>query len=375
MATAVVHLSHVDTPGAFSLPYPESAQSALNSMVLTCLLLKADSPGSVPELVDWCAQRTVDNWVFPIPPNVAPPGTHLVDTHTRQPTQLCYEWADGDDTGLGRTGQETMDAAAAICREEVCPHIYHAFRELLIKSPVLTGRELATLAARGKGLELLQQQIQTVYLPAPVHHMNLVTRTYTACGRCRFLLHRTVKGNLVCERDACRNLGPVKRGREYRAGDSGGVFLLIRPLRQWVASPGQVELRLAKTLEGAGATVRLWPSYGAYGMHVALPGGRSWAVEIKDWASGALLGRTAALPPQDPPYERCVWAIPRGRLRAHPSYGDEFLRHRTGPDLSGPDLVNTDDLPRAVRHIAARSGGPDLPPAEAEPPFSPEGLF
>ncbi|MEV1091610.1 hypothetical protein [Streptomyces microflavus] len=365
VATAVVHLSHVDNPGTFALPYPDSAQSVLDSMVLTCLLLKAEPPRSVPQLVDWCTVRTVDNWVFPIPPGVAPPGSHLVDPTTRQPTQLCYEWADSDDTGLRRTGKENMDAVAMICREENCPDVYHAFRELLIKNPVLTRRELSTLASRGTGLELLQQQIQAVYLPAPAHHMNSRIGTFTACGRCRFLLHRTLEGALVCERDACRSRGPVRHGREYGAGDSGGVFLLIRPLRQWVASPGHAEMHLAKSLESAGATVQLWPSYGSYSLHIALPDGRSWAVEIKDWASGALLGRTAALPPQDPPYDRCVWAVPRGRVRAHHSYRDEFLRHSTGAARSGPDLVSSDDLLRAVRTIVAGAGAP----------FAPEGLF
>ncbi|MER7909936.1 hypothetical protein [Streptomyces sp. NPDC096068] len=375
VATAMVELSQVENPGTFALPYPDSVQSALDRMVLTCLLLKAKPPGSVPKLVHWCTIRPVDNWVFPIPSDIAPRGSLLVDPSTFQPTQLCYEWAGGNDgTGLRPSDRKPLDDAAAICREEDRPDVYRAFRELMIKRPVLTGREFATLPSKGTGLELLQQQIQSVYLPAPLHHMDPVSRTFTACGRCRTLLHRTRRGDLVCELDTCRGKGPVKRGREYGVEDSGGVLLLTRSLRQWVAGPGRIELRLAGVLERVGAMIQLWPSYGAYGMSVALPDGQTWAVEVKDWVSGALLGRSASLPPQDPPYDRCVWAVPRRRLRAHPSYENEFMRFRSGGSTE-PGLVSVENLSRTVRQIVLETTASARSSSRAAFEDDMEGLF
>ncbi|MFE3117992.1 pPIWI_RE_Y domain-containing protein [Streptomyces niveus] len=54
VATAMVRLGEAGDPGtASAVPYPEEAQRALNATVLTCLLLKARPPESLPELVEW----------------------------------------------------------------------------------------------------------------------------------------------------------------------------------------------------------------------------------------------------------------------------------------------------------------------------------
>ncbi|AXI78776.1 hypothetical protein C7M71_016475 [Peterkaempfera bronchialis] len=373
IATAIVHLSEVPNPGTFALPYAPPVQQALDGVVLTCLLMKADPPESVPQLVEWCSTSTIDNLSFPVPPDLAPPGSRLVDRDTRQPTQICYELAlSGVDPTAQQVGRQAMDDAAELCRDNDSPDTYRALRELLINRPVLTGRELATLPSDGTGLELLAAPLRDLYVSAPASHLDLDTRTYTACGHCRTLLHPTVDGELVCERDACRLRGTVKRGREYQADDNGGTHLLIRPLRQWVSGPGVLERQLAKRLQKYGAVVQLWPSYGTYGLHVRFPCGQSWAVEVKDWSSAALLGTSARPPAADPPYDRCFWAVPRIRLQADTGYQNRFRIHETSPSAARLELVGIDDLVRAARQQLAAV--PDRH-APTEPPPPAEGLF
>ncbi|WP_328959316.1 hypothetical protein [Kitasatospora purpeofusca] len=374
LATAIVHLSEVPNPGTFALPYAAPVQQALDGVVLTRLLMKADPPESVPQLVEWCARFPIDNLPFPTPTGIAPPDSRLLDEETRQPNRICYELAlSGVDPTAQQIGRQAMEDAAELCRESDSPDIYQAFRELLVTRPVLTGRELALLPADGKGLEVLAAPLRALYLPVPASHLNRDTRTYTACGRCRTLLHPTVHGGLVCERDTCPARGAVERGREYRADDiDGGTYQLIRPLRQWVSEPGVLEQQLAERLRKYGAAVQLWPSYGSYGLHVRSPQGKSWAVEVKDWSSAALLGASTRPPTAGPPYDRCFWAVPRVRLQQDTGYRNRFRLHGTGPGSLQLELVGIDDLVGIAHRERAALPDPGAPTGH---PLPVEGLF
>ncbi|MFF5719874.1 hypothetical protein [Streptomyces buecherae] len=350
VATAMVRLSEVGDPGTATLPYPDEAQRALNNTVLTCLLLKARPPESLPELVEWAAHRPVDRWPVRLPPDVVPPESLLLDEATRQPTQLCYEWAvDAEDSAARHSEQRYMAIASRRCREEDYPEAYRAFRLLLVRRPVLTHRELTTLPAAVDGdLGSLGDLLYDVYQPAPAGYLDWERRSYTSCARCHTLLHPMAGGALWCEQRRCRDLGTVRRGREYQADDDGGVQLLLRPLRQWVSAPGVLEMRLARQLTGIGADVELWPGFGAYGMRVRCPDGTTLAVDHKDWASPALLGRRAAPPPPDPPYDRCVWVMPAARLRDHPDFRATFERYRSS---ASPELMTDRELLRTARQL------------------------
>ncbi|BBA99014.1 hypothetical protein RVR_5463 [Actinacidiphila reveromycinica] len=350
VATAMVRLSDIASPGTFALPYPDEAQRALNNMVLNCLMLKARPPESLPHLVEWAAQRPLDRWPITLPPDAVPPGSLLLDKATRQPTQLCYEWAvDAEDSGARYSEQRYMAAASSRCREENYPEAYQAFRLLLVRRPVLTHRELTTIPAAADGdLGPLVDLMHDVYQPAPAGYLDRERRSYTACARCHTLLHLTTEDGLWCERQRCRNLDTVRRGREYQADDGGGVQLLIRPLRQWVSEPGAMETRLARQLTAIGADVELWPGFGAYGMRVRLPDDTVLAVDHKDWASPALLGRRATMPSPDPPYDRCVWVIPAARLRDQPAFRTTFERYRWS---ASPELMTDRELLRAARQL------------------------
>jgi hypothetical protein len=350
VATAMVRISEIASPGTFALPYPDEAQRALNSTVLNCLLLKARPPESLPHLVEWAAHRPLDRWPITLPPNSVSPESLLLDSATRQPTQLCYEWAvDAEDSAARHSEQRYMAVASNRCQEEDYPEAYQAFRMLLVRRPVLTHRELTTLPAALDGvLGPLGDLLHDVYQPAPASYLDRERRSYTACARCHTLLHPTIENGLWCERQRCRDLGTVRRGREYQADDGGGVQLLIRPLRQWVSAPGALEARLARQLTTMGADVELWPGFGAYGMRVRFPDGTILAVDHKDWASPALLGRQATPPPSNPPYTRCVWVVSAARIRDQPDFRATFERYRWS---ASPELMTDRELLRTARQL------------------------
>jgi hypothetical protein len=377
VATALVHLGAIDSPGTFTVPYPDVAQRALNSTVLSCLMRKARPPESLPQLVEWAATRPIDSWPVPVPPDAAPPDSFFLDATTRQPTHLCYEWAvDTENTrdAAARVSElHHLRLAAGICRDENAPESYRAFRELLVRHPVLTARELSTLPARANGdLALLTGLLRAIYPPAPISHLHPERRVYTSCARCRTLLHPTTKGGLSCEQRRCRELLTVRTGREFRYDEEGGVHLLIRPLRQWVTEPGLAGYRLAQRLTAAGAEVEPWPGYGAYGMRVRLRDGTVLAVDHKDWTSPALLGRRAVAPPQDPPYDGCVWVVGATRLRDQPGYLAAFEAHRPPSPNAAPDLVTEKELIELARQSPGTAGSSPASGARGGPT---KGLF
>ncbi|WP_018547235.1 HU-CCDC81 and SPOR domain-containing protein [Streptomyces sp. LaPpAH-108] len=347
VATAMVRLGEATGTQSLSRPYPEEAQSALNRTVLACLLLQAEPPTSLPDLVAWAAQRPLDRWPLTVPADAIRPGALLLDEVTHQPTQLCYEWAVDAEESTALSEQPFMSSASTRCREEEYPEAYRAFRRLLIRHPVLTHRALVTLpAADDRDLGPVGELLHEIYQPAPAAFLDRRRRVYTACGRCHALLHPTTTDRLWCERRTCQNQDSVRPGREYRADEDGGIHLLIRPLRQWVSAPGILEERLARKLEKVGADVELWPDYGAYGMRVRMPGGRTLAVEHKDWTNPALLGRRAFPPLSGPPYDRCVWVVPAARLREQPTFRMTFERYRP---TRMPELMSDKDLVESVR--------------------------
>ncbi|MET8828472.1 Fis family transcriptional regulator [Streptomyces sp. NPDC004610] len=350
VATALVRLGDSYGTESLSHPYPTEAQQALDTTVLACLLLKADPPESLPDLIEWAADRPVEAWPFTLPADAIRFGSRLLDRDTRQPTQLCYEWAVDGERSAALSEQPFMTAAARRCREEDYPEAYQAFRRLLIRRPVLTDRDLVTLPGAPLGeLEPLRDLLRDIYQPVPASYIHSGRGVCTACDRCGTLLHPTTEGGMWCERPICQKRDSVRAGREYRTDHDGGVHLLIRPLRQWVSAPGIQELQLARRMAKAGADVELWPDYGAYGMRVLLADGTAWAVEHKDWTTPALLGRRAAPPGSGPPHDRCVWVVPAARLSEQPNFRATFERYRQG---ASPLLMSDRELVLAIREAS-----------------------
>jgi hypothetical protein len=133
----------------------------------------------------------------------------------------------------------------------------------------------------------------------------------------------------------------------------------MRPLRQFVTSPGRAEVELEARLSALELEVQLWPGFDAYDLRVTFPDGHVWAIDVKDWKHPGLLGRAAKPVHPEPPYDESCWVVPREQAEAHRDYLGTYRRNR--PVTAEGLALLTDD--RLVSLAIARlrgAGGPHL---------------
>jgi hypothetical protein len=58
-----------------------------------------------------------------------------------------------------------------------------------------------------------------------------------------------------------------------------------------------------------------------------MPGGQEWTVDVKDWASPALLGRQIRPLPKAPRHDKAFMVVPGHRLSRRPGYLDIVIRN------------------------------------------------
>ncbi|MFE2269840.1 hypothetical protein ACFXB4_11415 [Streptomyces lavendulae] len=334
LATALTVLDTATGPEMFTLPYPPEVQRALDRTVLACLERGAEPPVSLPDLLFWCRERPVADWPIDLPPETVGPGDLLLDPASSRPTELCYEWAEqSSDSALRLYDREVICTALRLCREYGEEDAYTEFRRLLVTRPVLTSAEDFALSM-DHVLDPVKELLGRIYRPVPDSYLH--RGGYAACGRCLTLLTPLRDGGWWCERDRCRRWGTPPVGRRYPREEVGELLQLARPLRQFVTGPGRAEASLETQLTALGLKVRMWPAYDAYDVHITFPDGHVWAVDVKDWAHPAFLGRAARSVPQEPPYDEAFWVVPQDRVNDRPGYVSVFERNR----------------PHAARHVS-----------------------
>ncbi|KUL47632.1 hypothetical protein ADL28_32005 [Streptomyces violaceusniger] len=354
LATALTALDAVTDLGAMALPYPPHAQRALDRTVLACLERGAAPPMSLPDLVAWCRERPVADWPLHLPPDAVEPDDLLLDAVSGRPTELCHEWAEQSrDNALEQRDREIIHAALRLCREYGEEDAYTEFRRLLVTRPVLTSAEAFAVSV-DHVLDPVKELVRRVYQPVPDSYLR--GDAYAACGRCRTLLTPVRDGSWWCERDRCRRQGPPPVGRRIHRDEAGELLQLERPLRQFVTGPGQAEAELEAQLTGLGLRVRMWPAYDAYDLHITFPDGWVWAVDVKDWAHPAFLGRAARPVPQMPPYDEAFWVVPQGRVDDRNGYIATYERNRPSK-ARGLALLTDSELTGRARARLSRSEG------------------
>src|SRR5207245_608134 len=85
-------------------------------------------------------------------------------------------------------------------------------------------------------------------------------------------------------------------------------------------------------------------------LRVRLPGGRAWAVDVKDRASPALLGMDAVPLPAMPAHDAAFLVVPRYRFRDRPDYRTVFSRYC--PPEAARAVTLLTDQERGRRHRA-----------------------
>jgi len=101
----------------------------------------------------------------------------------------------------------------------------------------------------------------------------------------------------------------------------------------------------------------MWPEYDAYDLLVPLPDGQVWAVDVKDWANPALLGRHIKPLPETPRYDKVFVVVPDHRLRRRANYLDVAIRNIRRTVASKLVLMSERQFTAAVRDAVTRHDG------------------
>lgn len=350
VASAIVRLSQQTGPQ--ESVYDPTVQTTYNQLVLLCLRKGHTPPASVPEMVRLAAEHPIGEttWPWTLPDDFDGGTAMLVDTRTRTPTQQCWEWrVAARDVAAEQVENQLMRAAIAECRAADAPESYTAFRRLLIRQPVLNAAERAALAD-DLDLELLHDVINQCYEPAPASYLR--DGAYAVCARCGCLLVPVGRDRYACELDRCRRDQHPRVGKMLEARRGGGVYQLNRPMRMFITGPGLAETDLEAALLERGLRPQMWPNFDAYDLRITLPRGRVWAVDVKDRANPALLGRSARPLRPDPPYDEGFLVVPQYRFDEREDYGRVFTHHRVD-ELAGQIrlIADTELLARVDREL------------------------
>lgn len=260
IATAVVHLAGVDQLDSFTLPYPASAQRALDALVLQCLRNGSRPPAGVPEMIRWARARPLGSWPLDrLPTDLFGAGDRLIDEESGEPAQLCHELAvDGYGSSTGRQYDRlVIQEALRACRAMSSPESYTAFRRLLVTQPVLTTDDWMEVST-DLHLDPVRFLIEEIYAPVPLGYRR--DGSYLCCHRCLTLLTPLSGKEWWCERDQCRHRGTPPPGRRLVASEVGELRQLRKPLRQFVTGPGQAESSLEGSCAAWGSRSRCGPA-------------------------------------------------------------------------------------------------------------------
>jgi len=340
VARALVDLDRVEGLLAFRLPYPASAQRALNRWVLRALQERTTPPASVPGMVELCQERPVVDWPLNLPGCVFTERSLLLDGEHGLLTDLCHEVAL--TVGVANPWSEilqVLDGAADLCRDRRDAQAYEAFRRLLVERPVLDNDAVTSIAFEMHlgPLESLPGELYT-----EVGGRWREGGEARECEVCHHLAVPLDDDTWVCESDRCGGAGT-----DQEWFDDSRLFHLDRVHRQFVSRPGRVVLDLAARLAKCGVEVATWAGYGSYDLRIVFDGGHSWAVQVVDWSSPALAG-AAALPVVDSPQADQVFrVVPAHRLVSEPDYISTFEQFQ--PDQGTVPLLSDAELLARVR--------------------------
>lgn len=344
LATAFVKLSQLRT--ANDPVYPDAVQNAYNHLVLLCLRHdRKILPGSVPELARWAREWPISQWPCQLPGEL---DVRLVDAQTGSPTQECLEWAvSAPDAAAEQFENDLVREVLTLCRAAQAPEAYTAFRRLLIERPTLTSTELALL---GEDLDfgLLHETIKRSYAPMTAAYVR--QGIAALCGGCGCVLVPVGDDRYVCQLDRCRRR-PVQVARVLDPAAGGGIYQLSRPLRTFITGPGLAEIDLETELTGLGLTPVMWPNFDAYDLGVRFPDGRTWAIDVKDRANPALLGRSALPLRPAPAYDRALLVVPHYRFQERDGYREVFHHHLPEESRGRIELLTDLELVREAKRM------------------------
>lgn len=350
VATAVVKQSRLEVPD--DPVYDHVTQRAYNHLVLQASLAGGYTvPRSVPHMVELIAGAPAREWL---------PGSDseavLIDPVSMHPTQECLELIVDYRDPLGEKFEHAIiDAAFIACREAKSPESYVAFRRLLIKRPTMTHLEMLEAFGEDIFLQPCMEVLKSCYRPAPAGLQR--DGVFAECAGCRCLLTPVAGRGWVCDLDRCRGRKSAKIRRELKAGADGGVYHLQYPLRAFVTGPGLSEVDLEDRLRKVGVKVEMWPNFDACDLLVILPNGLRWAIDVKDYANGGVLGRRFTTFKTNPGFDEAFLVVPDYRFTGG-GYAEAFAHARSmqHPGLPALEPTRVSDFVKKVENAMASIG-------------------
>ncbi len=318
LASGLVALSQkLERRGAFPVPYPVALQRGLDRLSAMSMVAGAEVPRSVMDLASW-AHQPFSRW--PFRPSVEGMNGDEVLLVGGKPSKACLEWAviSGDVEGEIRE-RLLIHGVLDVCKAHDDRDAYVRFRRLLVERPAMSERDLMLTMAKPE-FALVAQHLRGAYRPAPAEA--LVDGEAVVCGGCGHLWIVDGEGVRRCHEWDCPAPSTVRK----RLPTSEGVVWLSRELRMFVSGPGRAELRIAKALERAGLTVRLWPDFDACDVFpVQVP----WAADVKSWTNPVRLAwrltERPFLVPRDA--ERGFIVIAKEQTTGRPEYLRALRNH------------------------------------------------
>ncbi|MFF1960254.1 hypothetical protein ACFVWX_25170 [Streptomyces sp. NPDC058220] len=224
---------------SFTLPYPPTAQSALDRVVLHCLHTGEAPPKSLPELLEWCRHRSAGDRPFTVSPALVTPEATLVHPIGLAPTRTCLELASTCPGG----GAETTALELLAELETRCGSAerHRRCRQFLAHKVMVHQDDRFK---RGWS-NAVWSRVRDLYHPVP--EALLVEGTLLSCADCQLPARlqgrrapehgALVSGaNTWCEAEECPHGVRLELIR-----DPDQVRILSRPLRAFVALPLRVE--------------------------------------------------------------------------------------------------------------------------------------
>ncbi|MFD9537663.1 hypothetical protein [Streptomyces sp. NPDC060010] len=321
LARALIILSRAQPPHAFALPYPPVAQSALDQIVLLCVLQDKDPPESLPALISWCRHRTVGQLPVHVPAHVVTPEARLLSPRAAYPTRTCVELASYGPQGL--VEQQAARLLTRLAGGCPSPALFRECRDFLRGHPVL-----------------FRPQDRETPVWEHVHHV------YTAAGSDQ--LFCTACGlpatRATCEREECLTEIPSPQVRPTPEG----ALLLDPALRTFLCLPAPTEHAVLQSLTERGVIVDLHdPGLGLFRLRSAA-GTEPRLLGVYDRRHPALLAARASelLSASD---GTLIVAVPDHHIR-RPGFREAF-----------ESCLDTDTGPRVRLTSPAALGGPPAP--------------
>ncbi len=322
--------------------YPQRIQRATNLLSLRCLSKGVDGPKSVPDLVVWSREKSLDQWPLALGGLLEDSSAFLIDSRTAEPTEVCHELARHL---RGRWEVDLIEEAAILpamqfCRERDSPESYVAFRRLLIERPVLLSTDLDALAIDPE-LDFLRRHIEvSCYSPVPASFED--DGQVQLCDRCGNLMQRASSGRMICTLERCSSFFSPRIGVAVDYSDR--PYSVTAAVRKFVTGPGLAEVALQKRLQKRGVETQLWPQFDAFDLLVTLPNGARWAVDVKDWAVPDLLAANTTPIPEVPPHDSAFIVVPDERFKQSPRYKTRWRRRVTPEVARGMSLMSVTEF-------------------------------